>query len=159
MHQLHQTGGSARYIDTHTLYDYGFKNYSIKTLAKNNDIIEHIEVSNGSKDTRNLDLFIEHDIKALVKNDEIIPEPTINLNQTISAPISANENLGTITYSINGVDYTENLLAKSNVETNDFLLLIFEILLGITIVFTLITLIFKNSKKKKKRRYKYSTNY
>ena len=62
---------------------------------------------------------------------------------------------GTITYNINGVEYTQNLLAANNVEPNDFLLKIFEILLVIIIIAILLS----NSKKGNKRKYKYSMKY
>ena len=54
---------------------------------------------------------------------------------------------GTITYNINGVEYTQNLLAANNVEPNDFLLKIFEILLVIIIIAIIVTMLLSNSKK------------
>ena len=162
MHHLLQIGGSVRYTDTTSLYNYGYENYSIKTIAKQNDIVEHIEVSNASKDTRNLDLIVEHDLDALIDENDEIPDPKITLNDVISAPISQNTTLGTITYTINGVDYTQNLLAANNVEPNDFLLNIFKTLLAIIILIIVVILIFSNSKKikkNKKKRNKYRTKF
>ena len=86
-------GGSARYIDTKSLHNFGYEHYSLKTIVKQNDIVKNIEIPNASKDTRNLDLIVEHDINALVKDNEEILDPSINLNETISAPISQNDTL------------------------------------------------------------------
>ncbi len=162
MHLHLQINGSARYTDTTTLYNYGYENYSIKTIAKQNDVIHQIEVSNASKNTRDLDLIIENDLNVLVKQDTQIPEPTITLNEVIKAPISQNAVLGTITYTVNGIDYTQNLLSSHNVEPNEFLLTIFKTLLAIVILIIITIFLFSNSKKskkKKKRKSKYSIRY
>ena len=60
---------SSRFFETKKLYRYGFDNYSIKTILTEGTTIENIEVSNGTKDTKNLDLIPKQDIKALLKND------------------------------------------------------------------------------------------
>ena len=151
--------GSARYLDSNALCEYGYENYCVKTISSKNDIAQTIEVLNASKDTRNLNLLVENDINALVKLNEEIPSPTITLNETISAPISQNAKLGTISYNINGITYSSNIIAQNNVEKNDFLLLIFEILLGTIILLVFLVFTFSKSKKRRKRRKKYSTIY
>lgn len=153
-----ETGDSVRYVDSRTLFEYGYSNYSLKTIAKKGDIMTSLEVANGTKDTKNLDLSLENDIKALVKNSETNPEYDISLNETISAPISQNNCVGTISYNINGITYTENLLASHDVEQNNSLILILEISLGLLIILIAITIIslkFKNTKKKSKHYYNY----
>ena len=153
--QLH-SGESSRYEDSINLFKYGYSNYSIKTFANKDDIIKNIEVKNGTKKTRNLDLTLEDSISGLVKNNENLPNASIVLNDTISAPISKGTILGTISYTVGNNTYTKNLVASHDVEEDKLLLFIFEIILGIVLLLILTTiLISKYKKKRKKKKYYY----
>ncbi len=157
-----EKGESARYIDSHTLYDYGYSNYSHKILSKKNEIITSIQVNNATKETRNLNLILEEDITVLIKNNEEINNPQIKLKENLSAPISKNTVVGTITYNINNINYTSNLIASHDVEVDTSLLIIFKILLAMIIFFILIHILFVKSKKikrNKKRKSKYKNEY
>lgn len=111
-------GISTRFSETKDLFEYGYNNYSIKNLIKENDIITQIEISNGTKDTKNLDLLANNSINALLENtvseDKLTFE--INLKEDIKAPIEQGENLGTICYMIDGFSYKSNLIASHAVE-------------------------------------------
>ena len=116
-------GADNRFLDTRTIYKYGYSNYSLRNIVTENDIITNIEVSNASKDTRNLNLLAVETVSALlensISNEEINTE--IILNDIISAPIKQGEILGIAKYSINGMEYSTNLVAANNVEQLDFL--------------------------------------
>lgn len=150
-----QNGESSRYQDSINLFKYGYSNYSNKTFANKNDIIKTIEIKNGTQSTRNLDLILEDSISGLIKNDSELPEPSIVLKDNISAPIASGTVLGTMTYTINNIQYTKNLIASHDVEQDSFLLLIFKFTLGILIILIIITLIFSKSKKKRKKKKHY----
>ena len=153
--QFH-SGESSRYEDSINLFKYGYSNYSIKAFANKDDIIKNIEVKNGTKKTRNLDLTLEDSISCLVKNNENLPNASIVLNDTISAPISKGTILGTISYTIGNNTYTKNLVASHDVEEDKLLLFIFEIILGIVLLLISTTiLISKSKKKRKKKKYYY----
>ena len=146
---------SSRYEDSINLFKYGYSNYSVKTFANKDDVITNIEVKNGTKDTRNLDLTLEDSISGLIKNNLNIPDSTITLNDNISAPIAKGTVLGTISYTIDNNTYTKNLLASHDVEQDAVLLFIFKIILGIALFLILITILFSKSKKKRKKKKKY----
>lgn len=148
---LTETNKSARYVDSKTLYDYAYFNYSFTDIAKQSSVIETIEVKNATKETKSLDLILEKNISALVKNenkDSIKHE--INLNESISAPIAANSVVGTVTYTIDGDSYTENLLASHDVEKNMTFIIILRIILILTFLTLTIFIIFKLCRKNKK---------
>ena len=149
------SGESSRYEDSINLFKYGYSNYSMKTFANKNDVITNIEVKNGTKDTRNLDLTLEDSISGLIKKNLNIPDSTITLNDNISAPIAKGTVLGTISYTIDNNTYTKNLLASHDVEQDAVLLFIFKIILGIALFLILITVLFSKSKKKRKKKKKY----
>lgn len=142
-------GESSRYQDSINLFKYGYSNYSVKTFANKDDIIKNIEVKNGTKETRNLDLILEDSISGLLKNSENIPDASITLNDNISAPIAKGTVLGTISYNIDNMQYTKNLIASHDVNKDDFTLLILELLLGIILFVILITIIILRFKKKR----------
>lgn len=142
-------GESSRYQDSINLFKYGYSNYSVKTFANKDDIIKNIEVKNGTKETRNLDLILEDSISGLLKNGENIPDASITLNNNISAPIAKGTVLGTISYNIDNMQYTKNLIASHDVNKDDFTLLILELLLGIILFVILITIIILRFKKKR----------
>ena len=133
---------SARYVDSKTLYDYAYSNYSFKEIAKAYDVVKTIEIKNGTTDTKNLDLKLENSINAIVKNDfseNIIPE--IVLNDKLSAPISQNSIVGKAIYTINGETYSTNLIASHNVEKDESLIFILRITLVILIIILFLIII------------------
>lgn len=150
-----KNGESSRYEDSINLFKYGYSNYSIKTFANKDDVVKSIEIKNGSKDSRNLDLTLEDSVSGLMKNGDDIPEGTITLNDNISAPIAKGTTLGTISYKIGDNNYTANLVASHDVEQDAFLLLIFEIVLGVVVFLILITILCSKSKKKRKKKKYY----
>lgn len=138
------------------MYEYGYNNYSLKNIINENDIATQITISNGSKNTKNLDLLVDNSIIALIKNSELNNEviPEIILNNNISAPIEEGNIMGYIKYNIDDVDYTVNLIASHNVEKSFFAnanIYIIVILIFI-ITFSLLTII---SKLKYTRKFKY----
>ena len=89
---------STRFSETKDLYEYGYNNYSIKTLVNTDDVVTQIEIPNATKDTKNLDLLASTSISALLENTlskEEIPFE-IKLKENIKAPIEPFDKLGTI---------------------------------------------------------------
>ena len=123
---------SARYVDSKTLYDYAYSNYSFKEIAKASTVVKTIEINGGTKESRFLDLKLQDNITALVKNDSLINAiPEIKLKENLSAPISQNSVIGQATYTIDGQTYSTNLLASHTVEKNESMILYFKVALGI----------------------------
>ena len=91
-------------------------------------------------------------------NDNL-PKPTISLNDTISAPISQNEKLGSVTYNINGIEYSQDLIAETAVEKDLFFIKLSVIALSVLIVLILLLTIKSKTKKNKKRKLKYKSDY
>lgn len=133
---------SARYVDSISLYDYVYNNYTYKDIAKAYTVLKTIEVKDGTKETKKLDLNIQDNIKVLAKkedNENILPE--ILINEDIKAPIAKNAVLGKAIYTIDGTTYTSNLLASHNVEKNDSLIKNLRIVLVFLILVLFIIII------------------
>lgn len=130
---------SQRALDCKALFEYGFNNFSMVSIAKKGDVASNMKVPNSTKDSSSLDLLYSDDIYAFVPNgfDTSSVTPNIKLSSTF-APIAQDTILGTISYDIDGSNYSCNLLASHEVYKNQFtktamelaLLLIFLILLS-----------------------------
>lgn len=130
---------SQRALDCKALFEYGFNNFSMVSIAQKGDVASNMKVPNATKDSSSLDLLYSDDIYAFVPNgfDTSSVTPNIKLSSTF-APIAQDTILGTISYDIDGSNYSCNLLASHEVYKNQFtktamelaLLLIFLILLS-----------------------------
>lgn len=109
---------SHRYVDTIALFNYAFDNFSFRKLKSTNNTIKTIEIENAKKDSKNLDLLISSDVTALVSIDNKTTniEPEIKLNEDLKAPISKGDLVGTISYTVEGLCYTTDLIAGNDVE-------------------------------------------
>ncbi len=154
---LYPNNLSAKFIDTKTLFNYGYNNYTIKKLREQNAIATQIEIGNGTKETRNLDLLLSNDITALISQDDLETEfsPEITLKDNLLAPIATGEIVGKITYNIDGIEYSSDLLASHSVEKSGFLTLIIQIVMIILILFFLYKLLFDSNTNKKIYRKNY----
>ena len=147
---LYSNNLSAKFVDTKTLFDYGYNNYTIRKLREKNAIATQIEIGNGSKETRNLDLLITNDITALIPQNDLETEfsPEIQIADNLLAPIAQGQVVGKIVYNIDGIEYSSDLIASHSVEKSGFLTIIVQILLIIFILFLLYKLLFEDYTKK-----------
>ncbi|MCI8760609.1 MAG: D-alanyl-D-alanine carboxypeptidase [Clostridia bacterium] len=139
---------STRFSETKTLFEYGYDNYSIRTLLHSNDKITSLEVKNGTKDTKNLDLLANSSICALLENSMLEEELNleINLKEDIKAPIEQGDVLGTASYTIDKIEYKTDLLASHLVEKSKLLNYIIMTIVGIFLL-VLIYFIFFHKRK------------
>lgn len=142
---------NSRFSDSRKLFEYGYSNYSVKNIVNENDLITSIKVSGATKETENLNLMSSETIEALVNTNSTSKiEPEIILNDNISAPIEEGSTLGKVTYNIEGISYTTDIVAQHNVEKSYFYLYV-----GISVGVIFVITIFVFSRKKKKRVEKY----
>lgn len=133
---------SYRYVDSISLFNYVFDNFSFRKIRTAKDTIKTVEIDNAKKDSKSLRLLISSDVNALVsidnKNTEI--EPIIELKDNLKAPISKGAVVGTVSYEIEGLTYTTDLIAGNNVEKYEpnhawlYILLVISILVLIALV-------------------------
>lgn len=148
-----------RYNDCKNLFDYGFNNYSYKTLKSSGTVVKTIEVSNATKETKQLDVSIKDDISLLlsskIKPDEL--EPIIEIKPDLKAPIADNTVIGKISYKIDGKIYSSNLVADSSAVASSIEVLVFRVLLIFLILYIIYQLLRHNSNDKPSRK-KYSNS-
>lgn len=139
---------SSREADCKRLFEYGFNNYSSVLLVNPNDVIRSFTVINGTNESRKLNVLCQSELKALVATGEAIDvTPQVTISKHL-APISKGEIIGTITYTINEISYSSNLVAEHDVYSINYEFVIFQ-LLGL-FAFLLFTFTFLNIKISKK---------
>lgn len=108
----------ARFSDTLKICKYGIENFEVKTIAEKNSIITSVEIFNAKDDSKNLDLLLSKDINVLVSKDFDLNNLnyTIDLNKIIIAPLPKNKVVGTVTFKIDNIDYTADLITSHDVE-------------------------------------------
>ena len=115
------TTGKERFSDASALLDYGFADYSVKELSLPDTFPKVIEVENGMEKNVGIGCEVNANI-VLDKNSDTEIKETINLPESITAPITKGQKLGTITYS-SGDDtlYSFEIVANSDVEEISFI--------------------------------------
>lgn len=144
-------GSDSRFTDTIKLYEYGYSNYSLKSIVPEGSIATTIQISKAKYNSKNLNLLVSEEILAIMPNSLSISDipSQLSLPEKISAPIEEGSVLGTITYNVDGISYTSNLIAANSVEKSK--LLNYIILIGICMIFLLLLyriLFFKKLEKK-----------
>lgn len=111
------------FTETKRLFEWGYENFVAKTLAERGDSAAKVEIR-LSADTDELVVTAKHDLNASIPKD-LDPEDmelTINVPESVDAPVKAGDALGSMTYSYNGVEYgTVELVALHDVELSKVL--------------------------------------
>ncbi|MBR2786150.1 MAG: D-alanyl-D-alanine carboxypeptidase [Clostridia bacterium] len=109
---------NSKFVETNKMLDYSFENYLLTNIHEKGDIIKSIEVEKATEETKNLNLVISDGIKVMknkgIDVDDIKPE--IIISENVVAPISEGQELGTVRYSVDGLEYSAKLLAANSVE-------------------------------------------
>ena len=146
-------GLNSRYVDSKKLFEYAYDNFTLTKIIEKGSVVQTLEIENGTKETKHLDLVIDETITVVnnksIDMNSVIPE--INLKETLEAPIAAGDTIGTIKYKVDDIEYSAKLLAKTNVEKVDYsIYLILASVILLLIAFSML----KSSKKKTRKRRK-----
>ena len=116
--ELTNEGLSQRYLNTISMFEFAFDNFSFQKIKEKGNFIDTIEIENGTNDTKKLEIGIDKEIIALTSLDVDIAslEGEIDLDDDLKAPIKEGDKVGTITYEIEGLTYTADLVANSSVK-------------------------------------------
>lgn len=122
-----ETGGTRveSFTETARLFDWGFDNFSTRTVLESNELICEVPVA-LSNEVSTVAVHPASNAEAVLPNDLELDQlqRTVTLdNDSVNAPVAAGDQLGAITISYDGVDYvTVPLLAVADVSASSFLL-------------------------------------
>lgn len=106
---------ATRFSNATSLLDYGFNNFTYKSFGTQGESVKSVNVTKGI--SQKVNAVYETSPSFLIKKGEesnITYE--ISLNDNVQAPVSQGQLLGTIKYSLNGVELeTVNLVAENSV--------------------------------------------
>ena len=143
-----------KFLDARQMFEYVFRYYESKVVAKKNDKYETKVISNGTKETRNLDVLYKGNISILQRKDNT-NEPQKEVQYTNNkAPIQKGDVIGKITYEHDGIQYSSDLIAASDVEESPILTYaLYGGALGVVIV--ILYILIKSKRKSKSYRISY----
>ena len=113
------------FTETSRLFDWGFDNFTTKTVLTEDEMIQEVPVA-LSKETSHVVVHPAYTAEAVLPSDldPVSLQRTVALSaDVVDAPVTAGQELGTITLSYDGVDYvTVPLLAVADVNASRFLI-------------------------------------
>lgn len=141
-----------RFPDSIKLFDYAYDNFTLTKVREKNTVVETIEIENATKETKILDLLIDESITVInnksIDVNQIIPE--IKLRDEILAPIKSGEEIGTIKYKVDDIEYSAKLLAATDVEEQTYYGVV--IFIGVVLLLIAFLILFTRRKNKKKKK-------
>ena len=112
------------FTETSRLFDWGFENFTTKTVLTENEMIQSVPVA-LSKEVDSIAVHPAYTAEAVLPSDlepESLERTVILDAEIVDAPVAAGQQLGTITLSYDGVEYaTVPLLAVADVNASRFL--------------------------------------
>lgn len=136
--------------DCITLFNYALENYGEKIVSTPETIIKQIEIRSSDDTKKMLDIMVEKEIKVTTAQDISTIVPSITINENLQAPILKGTVVGKISYTIDNVTYTSNLISGNNILDSDILPQVFSLLLFILLLLIFITVVKIKKHKKKK---------
>lgn len=109
-----------RFSEAQKLLDYGFNNYEYKSLTKKGECLKTADVTKGIKEST--EAIIQNEAGILIKKgqDKEIQQ-TIQMEEKLVAPISEDQKIGEIIYSLDGKEIARtNIIAKEKIEKKTF---------------------------------------
>lgn len=115
-----EKGKKQKWIDTKTLLDYGFNNFSYETILKQEDCTDTIFINKGEKDI--LPLYFDKDIiLPISKKEKENISIKLDYIKTLDAPVKKDEKIGVANIYINNELVAQtNILTKENVNKKVF---------------------------------------
>lgn len=143
---------SIRFLDSIELFEYAYNNYAMTTIKEQNDVIKTIEVKNGTKKTKNLDLLSKDNLTVFHNLDIDVKtlEPEITLKENFKAPIKQGDIVGTALYKVDDLEYRTELVAGHDVEKSN-IVSICLITSGICVLFFAMIIMPKKKGRKNKK--------
>ncbi len=110
-----------RFSNASTLLDYGFNSFSYKSFATQGELFKSIQVTKGTSDSINI-VYETSPSFLIKKGEESNITYEINLPESIQAPITQGQQLGTISYYLNNEKIAEvNLIAENSINKITFI--------------------------------------
>ena len=160
---------AASFTDTKSLCQWGFENFTSKTLARQGEEVTYTKVK-LSTDTNQVILTAKNDLVSLLPRELDVKDLELqsDIPEEVAAPIKAGDTIGSVTYTYDGRDYdTVELVALNDISRSTVLFyadklssffqsIVFKVLLLAAAAFFLLHiftgLVFGGVRRRKRRR-------
>lgn len=118
---LGEPDSNTRFAESRMLLDYGFANFETTLVDNKGEVIQKVQVKKGLKPT--VDAIFKDDVKLLMKKgDKGRIERMVNVQESLSAPVTAGQKIGEVSYVVNGNEVGKtDIVAAENVNKASFL--------------------------------------
>jgi D-alanyl-D-alanine carboxypeptidase len=91
------------FVDAKVLFEYGFNNFTLKTVLEKDSIVSEVKVKSG-KGTDRILLFSDRTVRCYIKNTDEIEsvQSGKSVPEFIAAPVTKGTAIGNISYTYNG---------------------------------------------------------
>lgn len=105
-----------RFAEAQKLLDYGFHTFSFKQFGKKDEVVKTVTVNKGVRSS--VDAILAGNSGTLIeKGKDKNIEQNLTLDENVSAPITAGQKLGEVSFSLDGkILSTVDIVAKNDVE-------------------------------------------
>lgn len=105
-----------RFAEAQKLLDYGFNTFSFKQFGKKDEVVKTVNVTKGVRSS--VDAILAENSGTLIeKGKDKNIEQNLTLDENVSAPITAGQKLGEVSFSLDGQTLsTVDIVAKNDVE-------------------------------------------
>ena len=109
-----------RFKNASSLLDFGFANFEYKKMISKDDVVKNIKVEKGV--VSEVKTIAEQDLGTLIaKGNDFNIEQNIEMPNSVQAPIKKGDNIGKLTYTLNGDIVGEcNLIVGEDVSKINF---------------------------------------
>lgn len=142
---------SERELDCHTLFDYGFDHFSYQTICSKDKILDLNSLSDVPDILHDTSIAFSDDLNLLVDDNYLETNRNISWKTDLQLPLYKNTIIGSITYDINGTNYTINLLLNEDVLPSESKSI--SSLFYILLIFLIIVIFITIFRKKRKNRF------
>jgi D-alanyl-D-alanine carboxypeptidase (penicillin-binding protein 5/6) len=108
------------FVDAKVLFEYGFNNFTLKTVLEKDSIVSEVKVKSG-KGTDRILLFSDRTVRCYIKNTDEIEsvQSGKSVPEFIAAPVTKGTAIGNISYTYNGrYAGSAQLIAGETIEVN-----------------------------------------
>ena len=128
--------------------------FNNNAFFQENDIIKTVEVKNGTKKTKNLDLLSKNTITAFhnIEIDLKNIEPEITLKDNFKKKKKKGDIVGTAKYKVDDLEYQTELIAGSDVEKSNIGMFL---IISSIVILVLAMIIMPKKKGNRNKKYRY----
>ena len=147
---INSLGLNERFYDTKQLFEFTYKNYSMKEIVADKSLVATLDVGKATMGTKSLDAITETSVKTILPNNINIEDvkASININETLTAPIKQDQVIGKITYYADGLECTTNIIASHEVKKLPYYLYNIIVVVAVILTIIIISKVIKKSRKK-----------